>query len=99
MLAAFGVNATVPNALVVLVVGSLSTLLPITPGGAGAQQALLAIALAGEATTSQVLAYSVGAQVAVTALNAALGAISLLALFRTLRLRRLRHDEATPTPA
>jgi uncharacterized membrane protein YbhN (UPF0104 family) len=99
MLLAFGVNATVANALVVLVVGSVSTLLPITPGGAGAQQALLAIALAGEASASQVLAYSVGAQVAVTVVNALLGAIALLALFRSLRFRRLHHDEAAPTPA
>ena len=69
LLEAFGVHATITNALLVLVVGSISTLLPITPGGAGAQQALLVIVLAGQASSSSLLAYSVGAQVAATALQ------------------------------
>ena len=92
MLDAFGVEATIANALLVLVVGSLATLLPITPGGAGAQQALLVIVLAGAASQSQVLAYSVGAQVAVTAVNAMIGALAVLAIFKSLRLRGIRSS-------
>ena len=40
-LKAFQVPATLHNALLVLIVQSLSTLLPITPGGVGTQQGLL----------------------------------------------------------
>jgi uncharacterized membrane protein YbhN (UPF0104 family) len=94
MMEAFGVHATVENALLVLVVGSISTMLPVTPGGAGAQQALLVIVLAGQASPSALIAYSVGAQVATTALNAALGAISLFLLFGSVRFRHIRTEHA-----
>ncbi len=99
MLAAFGVEATPANAALVLVVGSLSTVLPITPGGAGAQQALLALVLAGAAAQSTILAFSVGAQIATTAANAVVGVIAVTALFGRIRLRDVieharRHDAA-----
>jgi uncharacterized membrane protein YbhN (UPF0104 family) len=96
LLEAFDVHATITNALLVLVVGSLSTMLPITPGGAGAQQALLVIVLAGQASSSSLIAYSVGAQVAVTALNAVLGAAALFLLFGSLRFRHIRAEHASP---
>jgi uncharacterized membrane protein YbhN (UPF0104 family) len=91
LLRAFNVHATWQNAALALAVGSLATMLPFTPGGAGAQQALLAVALAGAASQSSILAYSVGAQVATTTLNAAVGVVAILALFGTLRLAHLRH--------
>jgi uncharacterized membrane protein YbhN (UPF0104 family) len=94
LLEAFGVRATITNALLVLVVGSISTMLPITPGGAGAQQALLVIVLAGQASSSSLIAYSVGAQVAVTAINAVLGAFALFLLFGSLRFRHIRAEHA-----
>jgi uncharacterized membrane protein YbhN (UPF0104 family) len=94
LLEAFGVRATITNALLVLVVGSISTMLPITPGGAGAQQALLVIVLAGQASSSSLLAYSVGAQVAVTAFNALLGAAALFLLFGSVRFRHIRTEHA-----
>jgi uncharacterized protein (TIRG00374 family) len=94
MLQAFGVHATITNALIVLVVGSISTMLPVTPGGAGAQQALLVLALAGQASSSGLIAYSVGAQVATTALNAALGLTSLFLLFGHVRFRHIRTEHA-----
>ncbi len=93
LLDAFRVHATIENAALVMVVGSVSTLLPITPGGAGPQQALLVLVLAGEATTSALLAYSVGAQVAITVVNVALGLTALLVVFGSIRLRHL-HAEA-----
>ncbi len=94
LLEAFGVRATIANALLVLVVGSISTMLPITPGGAGAQQALLVLVLAGQASSSSLIAYSVGAQVAVTALNALLGAAALFLLFGSVRFRHIRAEHA-----
>jgi len=94
MLEAFSVHATITNALLVLVVGSISTMLPVTPGGAGAQQALLVIVLAGQASSSSLIAYSVGAQVVATAVNATLGAIALFLLFGSVRFRHIRAEHA-----
>ena len=45
LLAAFRLPASVPTAGLVMVVAGLSTLVPLTPGGAGTQQAMLAYAL------------------------------------------------------
>jgi hypothetical protein len=101
MLEAFGVRSGLSEALLVIVIGSLSTLLPVTPGGAGAQQALSAIVLAGAASQSQVLAYSVGAQVTITVVNAVAGLIALFALFGHLRLRHIRGSvraDGPPSP-
>ena len=91
---AFRIPAAFTTALVVLVVGSLATMLPITPGGAGAQQALLVLVLGHAASTSRILAYSVGAQLSTTLLNAMAGAIALLATFGTLRLHAVRRRAA-----
>jgi uncharacterized membrane protein YbhN (UPF0104 family) len=91
LLSAFHVHATVTNALLALVVSSISTLLPITPGGAGAQQAMLAIVLAGEASRSQLLAYSVGAQAATATLNVVVGLAAMLLVFRHVSPWRLRR--------
>ena len=97
LLEAFNVNATLENALLVLVVGSISTLLPFTPGGAGAQQALLVIVLAGAATSSVLLAYSVGAQITVTIVNVIVGFVALFLLFGGLRWSHIR-SKADPPP-
>ncbi len=78
-------------------VQSVSTLLPFTPGGAGAQQALLVATLTGAAgaTRTEVLAYSVGQQVAVAAFAMLLGFIALVFVFRTSNWRDLiRRAEA-----
>jgi hypothetical protein len=67
----------------VLAVQSMSTLVPLTPAGAGAQQALLVVVFAGVVAGSQVAAYSVGQQVAIVAANVALGFAALVLVFRT----------------
>jgi uncharacterized membrane protein YbhN (UPF0104 family) len=85
-LRAFHVTATVHNALLAQVVDSLSTLLPFSPGGAGTKQGLLVFVLKGEASTSRLLAFSVGMHVAITIFNVALGAAAIFAMLRTLRL-------------
>jgi uncharacterized membrane protein YbhN (UPF0104 family) len=86
-LEAFGIPGTLRNALLVMVVGSLTTLLPVTPGGVGTQQALIVVVLSGAATDSQLLSYSVGAQAAVMVSNALLGGIALVLMLRTFSLR------------
>jgi uncharacterized membrane protein YbhN (UPF0104 family) len=84
LLAAFGLPATVPLALLVVVAGGLSTLIP-TPGGAGTQQVLLVYALQQTASTAAALSFSVGMQVGITMVNTLIGLTALMLMFRTLR--------------
>jgi uncharacterized membrane protein YbhN (UPF0104 family) len=91
MLAAFGVHPTIQAALLVLVIDSVATAIPITPGGAGTQQALLAFALAGAASQSQILAYSVGQQAVITIANIALGLVAMFRLFGSVNVRQLHR--------
>jgi uncharacterized membrane protein YbhN (UPF0104 family) len=88
-LRAFHVHATLHNAWLAQVVDSLSTLLPISPGGAGTKQGFLVAILHGQASTSRLLAFSIGMYVAVTLFNIALGAIAIFMSLRTLRLREV----------
>ena len=64
-----------------MAVQAISTTLPFTPGGAGAQQALLVATLEGPSRVA-VLSFSVGQQIAVAALAAALGFAALFFVFR-----------------
>jgi uncharacterized membrane protein YbhN (UPF0104 family) len=89
-LEAFHVHASIHNALLAQVVDSLSTLLPFSPGGVGTKQGFLVFVLKGEASTSRLLAFSVGQYVAVTLFNVAIGAIAIFAMLRTLRLREIQ---------
>jgi uncharacterized membrane protein YbhN (UPF0104 family) len=88
-LKAFHVHATVHNALLSQVADSLSTLLPFSPGGAGTKQGFLVAILHGQASTSRLLAFSIGIYVAVTLINIALGAIAIFVMLRTLRLSEI----------
>jgi uncharacterized membrane protein YbhN (UPF0104 family) len=88
-LRAFHVHASIHNALLAQVVDSLSTLLPFSPGGAGTKQGLLVFVLHGQASSAQLLAFSVGQYVAVTAFNVAIGAIAIFTSLGTLRLRKI----------
>lgn len=86
-LRAFNIEASFETVLAVLVVGGLATTLPLTPGGLGTQQAVLAFVLAGTASTSAVLSFSVGMQLATIVVNVAIGFGALAAMLRTLRWR------------
>jgi glycosyltransferase 2 family protein len=91
LLLAFGLHATIPLALVVVVAGSASNLAPATPGGAGTQQLLLVYALGGAASASAALSFSIGMQVGLTAVNAFVGLAAVMLLARTLHpLRAVR---------
>lgn len=87
-LRAFHVEATVETTLAVVVVQGLSTMLPFTPGGAGPQQAVLAYALGGAASTSTIVAFSFGQQLVITIVNVGLGFGAILLMMGTLRWRR-----------
>jgi uncharacterized membrane protein YbhN (UPF0104 family) len=85
---AFHIGGSFQNVLLVMSVQTVSTLLPLTPGGAGAQQALLVATLVGPGPIA-VLTYSVGQQIAVAAWTVVLGALALIFVFRTTNWRSL----------
>jgi uncharacterized membrane protein YbhN (UPF0104 family) len=97
-LKAFNVPTTLENALLVLVVQTLATLLPFSPGGAGTQQGLTAYILRGKASTTALLSFSVGMNIATTALNIVLGFGAILLTFRTVRWGRFVRPEESPAP-
>ena len=69
-LEAFRVHASIHNALLALVVDSLATLFPATPGGAGTKQGLIVLLFRGEAISkSLLLAFSVGVNIALVVFN------------------------------
>jgi uncharacterized membrane protein YbhN (UPF0104 family) len=96
MLRAFGLPATLHNALLVQATTSLATLLPLTPAGIGTEQALLAYVFAGVAPAAHVLSFSVGLKLTIISVNVAAGAIALLLTLRTLRWRRKMEAATTP---
>jgi len=87
-LEAFHIGGSFQNVLLVMSVQTVSNLLPLTPGGAGAQQALLVAALVGPGPIA-VLTYSVGQQIAIAAWTVVLGTLALIFVFRTTDWRRL----------
>ena len=87
-LEAFGIGGTFGNVLLVMSVQAIANVIPFTPGGAGAQQALLAATLTGP-SRSAVLAFSVGTQIAMAAWSVVLGFGAILLVFRTTDWRGL----------
>jgi uncharacterized protein (TIRG00374 family) len=99
-LQAFRVHASIHNALLALVVDSLATLFPATPGGAGTKQGLIVFLFRGEAySKSLLLAFSVGMNIALVVFNLAIGLTSLFLMARTISWRRIRAAEAAEQQA
>lgn len=95
-LEAFGIGGSFGNVLLVMSVQAIATIVPFTPGGAGAQQALLVATLHGPSRTA-VLSFSVGTQIAMAAWSVFLGFAAILLVFRTTDwkgLIRQAQDEA-----
>jgi glycosyltransferase 2 family protein len=93
-LEAFGIGGTVGNVMLVMSVQAIANVVPFTPGGAGAQQALLVATLSGP-SRSAVLSFSVGTQIAMAAWSVVLGFAAILLVFRTTDWRGLiRQAEA-----
>lgn len=89
MLDAFGIHQSLRNVLLVQATQSLATLLPVSPGGVGTEQAFLVYTLKGEAPKTALLAFSVGMRLTLTVVNVVLGFTAVLLTLRTLRVRRL----------
>jgi Lysylphosphatidylglycerol synthase TM region len=104
-LAAFHLPATIATALIVLAVQSAANLIPLTPNGAGTQQALLVVAFGTGAAASSVVAFGAGAQLATVAAEVVLAAVSLVLMTGSMRWTGLAapheaRDAATdPVPA
>src|SRR3954466_13049273 len=94
-LRAFNVHASVHNALLAMVVDSLATLFPATPGGAGTKQGLIVFLFNDEAVNkSLLLAFSVGMNVALVVFNLIVGMTALFMMARTLRWKGLKQAKA-----
>ena len=88
-LRAFHVPATTQNAVLVLTVQSLSTLLPFTPGGIGTQQGFLVYVFRNAAISkTALLSFSVGMHVTVTLVNALIGFAAIALMLRTVRWKQ-----------
>jgi uncharacterized membrane protein YbhN (UPF0104 family) len=90
-LRAFHLPSSLRIALIVTAVGSITTIVPLTPNGAGARQVMLAYALRHTASAGNVLTFSIGLQVFVSLINGAIGLGSLVFMLRTLRPSRIRR--------
>jgi uncharacterized membrane protein YbhN (UPF0104 family) len=99
---AFHVGGGLNHAALALVAGSVTSVMPLTPGGVGTQQALLMVLLAGVATPAAVLSFSVGTQLVMTTVNVLVGGICVGLLLRTMpwrvRLRVPIEPEPVPIP-
>src|SRR5581483_5573326 len=89
-LKAFDVRATIHNALLAQVVDSLATLFPATPGGAGTKQGLIVFLFRNSAiSTTLLLAFSVGMNIALTVANLVFGIAAIGVMARTLNVKKL----------
>jgi uncharacterized protein (TIRG00374 family) len=94
MLGAFRIEQSPRNVLLVQAAESLATLVPISPGGVGTQQALLVYTLRGHGSRSALVAFSVGMKLTLTGVNIVVGFTAILLTLRTLRFRRASDPAA-----
>jgi uncharacterized membrane protein YbhN (UPF0104 family) len=101
-LEAFGIGGSLGNVMLVMSVQAIANIVPLTPGGAGAQQALLVATLHGPSRTA-VLSFSVGTQIAMAAWSIVLGFTAMLLVFRTTDwrglIRQAEEDHRADAPA
>jgi uncharacterized membrane protein YbhN (UPF0104 family) len=91
-LKAFGVTASIHNALLAQVVDSLATLFPATPGGAGTKQGLTEFLFRGRGVShTLLLAFSVGMNIAIVVVNVLMGLAAIGLMAGTLSFKQMRH--------
>jgi len=94
-LRAFGIPATLRNALLVQVSQSLATIFPVSPAGIGTEQALLLYIFRNVTSKSMALSFSVGMRVTLIVVNAVVGFTAILLMTGTLRVRRAAETDRT----
>jgi uncharacterized membrane protein YbhN (UPF0104 family) len=92
LLEAFHIGGSIRGALLVLAAQAIASLVPFTPGGVGAQQALLLVAFSSTGHTDSVAVFSVGQQLATTGLTLGLGFVALVSIFRYRSFRAVLRD-------
>ena len=92
-LRAFGIPATLRNALLVQVSQSLATIFPVSPAGIGTEQALLLYIFRSVTSKSLALSFSVGMRVTLIIVNAVVGFTAILLMTGTLRIRRAAETD------
>jgi uncharacterized membrane protein YbhN (UPF0104 family) len=98
-LRAFGIPATLHNALLVQVSQSLATIFPVSPAGIGTEQALLVYVFRNVTSKSMSISFSVGMRVTLIIVNALVGFTAILLMTGTLRVRRAAQaDRAAGEP-
>jgi len=97
---AFGIPATLHNAVLVQVSQSLATIFPFSPAGIGTEQALLIYIFdkAHVASKSALLSFSVGMRVTLIIVNAALGFTAIMLMLKTLRFRDVVEADGAAQP-
>lgn len=93
-LQAFSIPSSGIDAVLALSVASVSTLLPLTPGGIGTQQALLGYMFRQQAPAAAVLSFSVGMQFSVTVAYALVGGVVIAVSLHRLPWRAARVPAA-----
>jgi uncharacterized membrane protein YbhN (UPF0104 family) len=92
---AFGIEQTVRNVLLVQVTQSLATLVPVSPGGIGTEQAFIVYVFDRTVSTGRLLSFSVGMKLTLIATNVVVG---FTAIFLMLGHVRWREASARPAP-
>jgi len=92
-LRAFGIPATLHNALLVQVSQSLATIFPFSPAGIGTEQALLVYAFRNVVSKSSALSFSVGMRVTLIVVNAIVGFTAIILMTGTWRIRRVAQAD------
>jgi uncharacterized protein (TIRG00374 family) len=88
---AFRIGGSVGNVMLVFGVNAVSGMIPLTPGGAGVQQALFIQVFAHGRHSDIVAAYSVGQQIVIAALTAGVGFLALIVIFRFRSFKEVIH--------
>jgi uncharacterized membrane protein YbhN (UPF0104 family) len=94
-LRAFGIPATLYNALLVQVSQSLATIFPFSPAGIGTEQGLLVYMFRDITSKSVALSFSVGMRVTLIVVNAIVGFTAILLMTGTFRVRRAAQADRT----
>jgi uncharacterized membrane protein YbhN (UPF0104 family) len=88
MLDAFDIPQSLEHVLLVQVSSSVATLLPLTPGGLGTEQAFLLYVFSGEVAGAKLLAFSVGMRLLLLSTNMVAGFTAIALTLRTFRIGR-----------
>ena len=101
-LAAFGIDQSVQNVLLVQVSTSLASLVPVSPGGIGTEQAFIVFVFKDAVPRSSLLAFSVGMRLTLTAVNAIVGFTALFLMLGHVRWRDVvgprKEGQEKPAP-